>query len=241
MRVTWVRFGLLAALAATAVACSTPTGSPPPSTPSSSSPPTAAVPGQDLAILNTLPARMAPDGVAIEVGQPNAPTTVTVYEDFQCPYCARFEHVNGPELATRAAAGGIKIHYIFASLLDHKLGGHSSARAANAARAAVEAGGFPTYHRLLFDRQPVEGTDGFTTDVLLQVAETVPALNSPAFTDAAVRADTHRQWVTASQSAYEMSQKQYPDGVPTVLIGSVDANPALYDRDTLRGLLDHTP
>ncbi|MFC9769210.1 DsbA family protein [Rhodococcus jostii] len=188
-------------------------------------------------VLDSLDARMAPDGVAIEVGQPNAPTTVTVYEDFQCPYCARFEHVNGPELATRTAAGEINVHYILESLLDNNLGGHSSARAANAARAAVEAGGFPTYHRLLFDRQPAEGTDGFTTNFLLHVAETVPTLNSPAFTNA-VRADTYQQWATASQTAYDTSHQRQ---VPTVLIGSVDAHPALYDRDAFSALLDHTP
>ncbi|OSC40516.1 DsbA family protein [Mycobacterium decipiens] len=212
-------------LAATVVGCS-----PSASTPSGSS----AKPGDSLL---TLPARMAPDGVAIEVGNANAPKTVLVYEDFQCPYCARFERVNGPELATRAAAGSIKVRYVIASLLDGMLGGESSARAANAVRASVEVGGFPAYHQWLFDHQPAEGSDGFTTEFLLSAAGSVPALNSPAFADA-VRAASYQQWVTASQLAYTNAQQAHPDGVPTVLIGSIDANASLYDRRAFTTLLD---
>ncbi|MCD2157933.1 DsbA family protein [Rhodococcus cerastii] len=230
MRVSWVRLWLCVAVAAVAVACS----SPPPTSS------TASTEGQELAVLGALTARMAPDGVAIEVGQPDAPTTVTVYEDFQCPYCARFEQVNGPELAARAAAGDIKVHYIFASLLDHKLGGHSSARAANAARAAVDAGGFPLYHHLLFDQQPQEGTDGFGLEVLVRIAASVPALNTAEWSGA-VGVQAHQEWVDASHAAYQASQEQYPDGVPTVLIGAVDANPVLYDRAGFSALLDRAP
>lgn len=238
MRVSSVlQLGLLTALAATVVACSTPPDPSPGATPSAAPTRSTSLTSREMEVLDSLDVRMAPDGVAIEVGQANAPTTVTVYEDFQCPYCSRFEHVNGPELVTRAAAGEVNVHYIFASLLDRNLGGYSSARAANAARAAVEAGGFGAYHRLLFDRQPVEGTDGFTTEFLLHVADAVPSLNSPVFTDA-VRADTYRQWVTASQSAYDTSHQRQ---VPTVLIGSVDAHPALYGRDAFSALFGHTP
>ncbi|WP_052915751.1 thioredoxin domain-containing protein [Mycobacterium haemophilum] len=212
-------------LAAIVVSCS----------PSASAPPGSSAPAGDN--LATLPTRMAPDGVAIEVGNANAPKTVMVYEDFQCPCCARFERVNGPELATRAAAGSIKVRYVIASLLDDKLGGESSARAANAARASVEIGGFPAYHRWLFDHQPVEGSDGFTTEFLLGAAGSIPALNSPAFGDA-VRATNYQQWVTASQLAYLTAQRAHPDGVPTVLIGSIDANAALYDKRAFTTLLD---
>ncbi|MFD7046385.1 thioredoxin domain-containing protein, partial [Rhodococcus jostii] len=129
------------------------------------------------------------------------------------------------------------VHKFLVPLLHNTRAAHRPGGAANAARAAVEAGGFPTYHRLLFDRQPAEGTDGFTTNFLLHVAETVPTLNSPAFTNA-VRADTYQQWATASQTAYDTSHQRQ---VPTVLIGSVDAHPALYDRDAFSALLDHTP
>lgn len=212
-------------LAAIVVGCSAPASAPPGSS---------AKAGDSLL---TLPTRMAPDGVAIEVGNANAPKTVMVYEDFQCPYCARFERVNGPELAARAAAGSIKVHYVIASLLDDKLGGQSSARAANAARASVEIGGFPAYHQWLFDHQPAEGLDGFTIKFLLSAAGSIPALNSPAFADA-VRTTSYQQWVTASQLAYTTAQQAHPDGVPTVLIGSIDANSALYDKRAFTALLD---
>jgi protein-disulfide isomerase len=212
-------------LAAIVVSCSPPASAPPASS------------AKAADSLATLPTRMAPDGVAIEVGNANAPKTVMVYEDFQCPYCARFERVNGPELATRAAAGSIKVRYVIASLLDNKLGGKSSARAANAARASVEVGGFPAYHRWLFDHQPAEGSDEFTTEFLLSAAGSIPALNSPAFADA-VHTASYRQWVIASQLAYTSAQQAHPDGVPTVLIGSIDANSALYDERAFTTLLD---
>ncbi|MDV6278424.1 hypothetical protein R3Q06_33920 [Rhodococcus erythropolis] len=88
----------------------------------------------------------------------------------------------------------------------------------------------------MFERQPVEGADGFIPDFLLHVAESVPALHSPVFTNA-VGADIYQQWVTASQSVYDTSHQRQ---VPTALIGSVDAYPALYDRDAFSALLDHT-
>ncbi|MDV6278423.1 thioredoxin domain-containing protein, partial [Rhodococcus erythropolis] len=153
MRGSMLRLGLVAGLAAAVVACSPSTGAPPSTSPTRS----ASAAGEELAVLDSLDARMASDGVAIEVGPANAPTTVTVYEDFQCPYCARFEHVNGPELAARAAAGEVNVHYIFVSLLDRNLGGRSSAGAAHPPPPAREAPGISPNPPVLFARPPLAG------------------------------------------------------------------------------------
>ena len=38
------------------------------------------------------------DGVVVTAGQPTAPVTIDVYEDFLCPFCERFETRNSDAL-----------------------------------------------------------------------------------------------------------------------------------------------
>ncbi|MCZ4117897.1 DsbA family protein [Streptomyces sp. H39-S7] len=184
----------------------------------------------DAAALAQLPARMAADGTAIVVGDPKAPNTVQVYEDPRCPYCKRFEAGGGAALVPLVKDGKIKVEYTIASFLDANFGGSSSKKAANALRAAVDAGKFSEFHSALFENQPEEPKDGFTDSFLLKIADTVPGLNSTAF-QAAVRGQTHKDWVKTSEKAFEDSGSQ---GTPTVLVNGKKITPgdAVYDAVT---------
>jgi protein-disulfide isomerase len=184
----------------------------------------------------TIPAAAQPDGT-IRVGHDEAPVTVTVYEDFRCPFCERFEKNMGALLADYAEAGKIKIDYHIASFLDGKLGGSGSVKAANAARCSVDAGKFTAYHAVLFDNQPDESTDGYTTAHLLELADQVPGLRGPAF-DTCVNTAAHAQWVTDAETAFETSGVS---STPSVAVdGKVvpSGNSAMRSADNLRELLD---
>jgi protein-disulfide isomerase len=168
----------------------------------------------NAALLGKLPARLESDGTTITVGDPSAKNTVHIYEDPRCPICKRFETANGATLALLARSGKAKVQYTLASFLDGNLGGGGSQRAVNAMRAALEAGKFPLYHATLYDNQPDEKDDGFTSDRLVQLAEGVPGLSGAAFTKA-VDTGRYRAFVTASAKAFTSSGAA---GTPYVVI-----------------------
>ncbi|MEV8589616.1 thioredoxin domain-containing protein [Streptomyces sp. NPDC051180] len=188
----------------------------------------AAAPAGNADVLGTLPA--AVEGTKIVVGAAKVPHTVTVYVDPRCGYCARFEASAGTVLADEAAAGTVRVEYVVASFLDARTGGSASARAANALRAAVDAGPgrFAAYQAALFASQPAgESADGYAVDRLLRIADQVEGLRGPAF-DRAVRDDAHRVWVADAERAFEESGV---GGTPTVLVDgtALPGGDALYD------------
>lgn len=158
----------------------------------------------DPAVLAAIPATMGSDGTTIVVGQTSAKYTVQVYEDLRCPICKSFETASGPALASLAKSGKVKIEYTLASFLDGNLGGNGSKRAANALRAAVEAGKFVPYHEALYANQPEETNDGFTADFLLSIADKVDGLRTTAF-ETALKKGTYDSFVQKSEQAFEKS------------------------------------
>ncbi|WP_405019071.1 DsbA family protein [Kitasatospora sp. NBC_00070] len=194
------------------------------------------LPAAEATTLSQLPARLAADGTTVLVGDPDARHTVRVYADFRCPYCAKSEAATGELLASAAARGEVRIEYTLASFLDGRLGGSGSVKAANAARAALEAGRFAEFHAALFANQPAEeSSDAFTDRFLLELASGVPGLRSDGF-DRAVEGVTYRDWVGQAQDAFRASGAT---GTPTVLVdGEKVAGGAQYDRAAFAELLE---
>jgi protein-disulfide isomerase len=133
---------------------------------------------------------------------------VDVWEDFQCPYCKQFEQASGQLLTSYARQGKITVRYHLASFL-----GPESARAANAAACASDAGRFPAYHAALYEHQPAEGAGGYTVDELRAIGRSV-GLTSPEFTQC-VAAGTYGEWVRAVQHSFDTSGLH---GTPSVLV-----------------------
>ncbi|MFD9791873.1 DsbA family protein [Streptomyces sp. NPDC059070] len=191
-----------------------------------------------------VPERLAADGTTIVVGDPRAPVTVALLEDPRCPVCEEFEGTGGggPVLRDAVVRRTVRTRYTLASFLDDRLGGGGSKRAVNALRAALDAGKFTEYHEVLYGNQPQESTDGFTTARLLDLAAQVPGLRGPAF-DAAVRTMRYRDFVAASERAYEArgTERGQGPGTPTAEIDGyrvpVDANAVLFDAHAFTGLL----
>ncbi len=177
---------------------------------------------------------VAPDGTTIRVGSPKADIVVHVYEDMRCPVCGQFETQGGGEsLRGLILSGKVRAEYTLASFLDDRVGGQGSRKAANALRAALDAGRFVEYHDALFAHQPEESVDGYTDAFLLEVASRVDGLRGETF-DTAVRTMRHGDFVTASQAAYEASGAP---GTPTMAVNGKIVGQGMYggifDKATL--------
>ncbi|MER5211488.1 thioredoxin domain-containing protein [Streptomyces sp. NPDC002838] len=156
------------------------------------------------------------DALAIPVGKDSAKTTLTVWEDFRCPACKAFETVYRPTIHELTEAGQLKVEYRLVTLIDGNMGGTGSRNAANAAACAQDAGKFPAYHDVLFDKQPQEADDAYAkNDKLIELAGKVDGLDTPAFRKC-VEDGTHNSWVAKSHEAFN---KGGFSGTPTVLLG----------------------
>jgi protein-disulfide isomerase len=67
------------------------------------------------------------DGRPIVLGSPQAPVTITLYEDFHCPHCAEFEEQYGPIIREAQESGAARVELYPLSFIDE-----GSVAAANA-------------------------------------------------------------------------------------------------------------
>lgn len=89
------------------------------------------------------------EGVSF-LGKKDAPVTIVIYDDFQCPYCARFESQTWPELKKEYVDTG-KVKFYFKH---YPLGFHPNAKpASEATECAAEQGKFWKLHDKIFASQ----------------------------------------------------------------------------------------
>lgn len=164
----------------------------------------------------TVAASTPPAGLvegAIVSGDPAAPVTVTLYEDFQCPACAQFERSVGPTLDELREAGAIRVEQRPLAFLDRASTDQYSSRSLNAVACVLDAD--PTavspFIASLFVEQPTEGGAGLSDRRLTELAADAGA----AGVGGCVQDGTFRGWVAA------MTASATSDGVnstPTVLV-----------------------
>jgi protein-disulfide isomerase len=163
---------------------------------------------------------VAVDGVVVVAGQPTAPVTVDVYEDFLCPFCERFETRNRDALTAALNEGRIKVNFHALNILDALTDppGYSTL-SANAALCAVPAGIWPAYHERLFAEQPAEGSAGLTAAELVAFGAELGA--GPAFAQC-VEANGNAAAITAATEAAATNPALQTDGrfgTPTIAVG----------------------
>jgi protein-disulfide isomerase len=124
-------------------------------------------------------ARPMVDGKAL--GDPNAPVTIEVYEDFQCPSCRNFTQDVEPLIVQNYVATG-QVRYIYRQFpfLDNSVPGNESHQAANASMCALEQGRFWDYHDMLFANWKGENQGAFADKRLVAFAEAL-GLNMDEF------------------------------------------------------------
>ncbi|WP_093801320.1 thioredoxin domain-containing protein [Streptomyces sp. Wb2n-11] len=158
----------------------------------------------------------------IPVGAKDAPSTLTVWEDFRCPACAQFENAFRDTVHELEASGQLRTEYHLATLIDRNMGGTGSLRAANAAACAQDAGKFAPYHDVLYQNQPPEVDDAFGRNSrLIELAGKVDGLVTETFKQC-VNDGTHDSWVRKANEAFEKGDFR---GTPTVLLNGESVFP----------------
>jgi protein-disulfide isomerase len=100
-----------------------------------------------------------------ECGQANAPVTIEIYADFQCPYCARADTELQQIAQKYIDTGKARLVYHAIAII-----GTESNWAAQAAECAGEQNKFWAYGNYLFTHQGSENTGTFSMDNLKRFA-----------------------------------------------------------------------
>jgi protein-disulfide isomerase len=159
-----------------------------------------------------VPPTAVDDGTAFAVG--SGPVTISIYEDFLCPVCHEFEDSASGTIQQLISANKVTVQYHPIAILDRMSNGTQySTRSAAASAAAAEGGKFSEYHRVLFENQPAEGSDGLTDARLIELGRSV-GLTDQKFADA-ITGRTYWPWAT---KVTEQASERGVTGTPTVLV-----------------------
>jgi len=178
--------------------------------------------------------RGATDEYGVVVGDADAPKTITIYEDFQCPVCGAFEQASAEQVRKGVEEGKVKVEYRMVSFLDRASQNDYSSRAANAAMVVLDTAGvdaFWKFHDTLYTNQPQEGTAGPDDEQLIAFAVAAGA-DENEVTDA-IKSGQFDQWVV---NATDQMSKNGVTGTPTVLIDGERAGETA--ADSLAAVLD---
>jgi protein-disulfide isomerase len=178
-----------------------------------------------------LPTGVTSDTYGVKVGSAwSAPDAdkipiLQIWEDFQCPACARFEEASGDAIQSLIDAGKVRVEYRPTIFLDKNLlssntaagNPNSSERASMAFGCAVDAGAEENYHRGVFAVQPSEEGSGFSNETLISVAENsgISGDALTTFTDC-LTSEKYAGWVANSYAAFES------EGVSSTPTGFLD-------------------
>lgn len=130
-----------------------------------------------------------------QLGNPSAPITIEITEDYQCPICGMFSREELPRLVQDFVAPGlarIVVHDV--AYLDYT--GTESLDAATAAACAGEQGRYWEYHDWLYANQHGERQGAFAGPRLDAIAAAID-LDKPAF-DACLSGPTEKGKVKAT-------------------------------------------
>ena len=159
----------------------------------------------------------APAGASehgVTVGDPDAPHTVVVYEDFLCPFCGELEGATRDDFERLAEEGELLVEYRPFNLLE-RISDYSP-RAVNAFAVVLEESGpevAKRYHDLLFDNQPSESGPFPDNQDLLDLAVEAGAEEDEV--SEGILEVTMRDWVDAATAAAVEAGVQ---GTPTVIL-----------------------
>jgi protein-disulfide isomerase len=154
-------------------------------------------------------------GSGIAVGKADAPVTVQLYEDFQCPRCRDAHQANDAQLDQWVKAGTVRIVYRPIAFLDGASTDEYSTRALNAAAAVIDLhpAGFEAFQKSLYDNQPAEKGPGLTDQQLIDFAVAAGAPRDQVTKDV-----TTRRFASWVKDVTEQSSKEGVNGTPTFTV-----------------------
>jgi len=142
---------------------------------------------------------------------------IEIYEDFQCPACARFESIAGGYIEELITTKKAKVAFHTLSFL-----GGESQIAANAAACSADEGKFLQLHKTLFANQPSENSGAWTTSYFSTLGLGL-GISSSQY-DKCIADDKYMGWV---KNVAEEGAKRNINSTPTVLINGKEI-----DRET---------
>ena len=162
-----------------------------------------------------------PNPIGLSLGDPHAPVTIDVFEDFQCPACKYFtesiETVVIRNLVVNGKARYVYHHFPFLDGEGAQNGGESD-QAANASMCANEQGRFWEMHHSLFANWNGENRGGFRDSRLQALAEST-GLDMDLF----YACFTANKYQAEIQADFDLGLQMGVSGTPTVFVNSVQA------------------
>ena len=142
---------------------------------------------------------------------------IEIYEDFQCPACARFESIAGEYIEELITTKKAKIAFHTLSFL-----GGESQIAANAAACSADEGKFLQLHKTLMANQPSENSGAWTSSYFSTLGLGL-GISSPEY-DKCVSDNKYMGWV---KNVAEAGAARNINSTPTVFINGKEI-----DRET---------
>ena len=166
-------------------------------------------------IVTVTPAAL-PDADGLSLGDPNAPVTIDVFEDFQCPACQRFTENTEPLIIQNLVASG-QARYVFHNypFLDGNGAGSTgeSDQAANPAMCANEQDKFWEMHSILYANWNGENQGAFSSRRLQAMAESLE-LDLDAFNSCF----NSNKYEAEIQADFDLGGQMGVSGTPTVFV-----------------------
>jgi protein-disulfide isomerase len=157
------------------------------------------------------PVNATTDGMGLVAAQ--GPVTVEIYQDYMCPYCGEFEKEAKSTIDKLIGEGKIQLTIHPIAILDEASNGKRySTRASAASACASDGGQLWPYNSVLYANQPQEGSDGLTTDKLIELGKSVGL--GGGF-ESCVRDGTYVTWVPQVTDA---ASRRGIQGTPTVYV-----------------------
>jgi protein-disulfide isomerase len=164
------------------------------------------------------------NGQPIVLGPLQAPTTITLYEDFHCPHCAEFEEQFGPVITQAQQSGAARVELYPMSFIDE-----GSAAASNAMACAAEAGFGQAYYVGLFANHTLKWSDQQLIDLAAKVG------GSPTETfQTCVTSNAHADWVSSINAT---ADKNGIAQTPTMLINGKPVDIANLTPEALQAMI----
>jgi protein-disulfide isomerase len=143
---------------------------------------------------------------------------IEIYEDFQCPACARFDSIAGEYIEELITTKKAKVAFHTLSFL-----GGESQIAANAAACSADEGKFLQLHKTLMANQPSENSGAWNSAYFSTLGLGL-GISSPEY-DKCISGNKYMGWV---KNVAEEGAKRNINSTPTVLINGkeIDRNTA---------------
>ena len=154
------------------------------------------------------------DGFAL--GDPDAPVTVEVWEDFQCPYCQRFTFEVKPQIVEQYLETG-DVRLVFRNLA---FLGNESHWAALAAALAADQNRFWQMHDYLFSNFQGAESGGYHIDRLLEMGENA-GLDMEVFREGLAIDAARERFAALDAEAREDAVALGINATPTVVVNGV--------------------